>query len=106
VLIGRNYTLPAAVEFYREEYPVPPIAVSGHNSSYLWWPDLPDDHVAIAVGFDRERLERLYADVRHVGTVTNREGVHGYDWGDDISIARGPKLSDDQLREALKNFTA
>ena len=106
IVIGRNYTLPAAIEFYADEYPVPRIAVSGHNSSFLWWPELPDEHVAIAVGFDRARLQQLYDDVQHVGVVTNREGVHGYDWGDDISICRGPKLSDADLRQALKNFTA
>jgi 4-amino-4-deoxy-L-arabinose transferase-like glycosyltransferase len=106
VVIGANYTLPSAIEFYRDTYPVPAVAVSGHNSAYLWWPELPDGYVAIAVGFERRELVRLFGDVRHVGTVTNRERVHGYDWGDDISVCREPKLSAEDLREALKKFTA
>jgi hypothetical protein len=107
IFIGANYTLPAAVEFYADEYPVPRIAVSGHNSSYLWWPpDIPRDHVAIAVGFSQAELDRLYADVERVGTVTNREGVHGYDWGDPIFVARAPRVSSERIRREIKSFTA
>ena len=106
IFLGVNYTLPAAIEFYEDEYPVPSIAVSGHNSSYLWWPKVPRDHVAIAVGFSAERLRPLYGDLERVGTVTNREGVHGYDWGDPIYIAREPKVTPDELRREVKVFTA
>lgn len=106
IFLGSNYTLPAAIEFYEDEYSVPPIAVSGHNSSYLWWPEIPDDHVAIVVGFSREELDPLYEDLERVGTVTNREGVHGYDWGDPIFVARDPKVKPEELRRAVKVFTA
>lgn len=106
IFLASNYTLPAAIEFYEDSYPVPRIAVSGHNSSYLWWPELPADHVAIAVGFERRELTRLYGHLERVGTVTNREGVHGYEWGSPIFIARDPKVTPSQLRAALKNFTA
>lgn len=106
IFLGSNYTLPAAIEFYEDEYPVPSIAVSGHNSSYLWWPEIPRDHVAIAVGFSEDELEPLYDDLERVGTVTNREGVRGYDWGDPIYLARGPKVTPDELRRDVKVFTA
>ena len=106
IVLGSNYTLPSAVEFYADEYPVPRIAVSGHNSSYLWWPDIPRDHVAITVGFDRREVKRWYGRARRVGTVTNREGVHGYEWGDPIFVAREPRLTPERLREEVKIFTA
>jgi hypothetical protein len=106
IFIGKNYTLPAAIEFYEDEYAVPRIAVSGHNSAYLWWPKIPADHVAIAVGFERTELARWYGDVRRVGTVRNHEGVRGYDWGDPIFVAREPKVDPIQLRRAVKLFTA
>lgn len=106
IFLGRNYTLPSVVEFYADDYDQPAIAVSGHNSSYLWWPRIPRDHIAIVVGIERDRVERAYGNVRRVGTVTNREGVRGYDWGDEIVVAREPKLTPEGLREFFKVFQA
>lgn len=62
--------------------------------------------MAIAIGFDREFLERLYRDVRRVATVTNREGVRNYEYGKPIWVARGPRLSWDEEWRRLKLFTA
>jgi hypothetical protein len=106
IFLGENYTLPAAIEFYADDFPEPRIAVSGHNSSYLWWPEIPPDHVAITVGFDRAQLERWYTTLEPAGHVTNRERVEGYDWGDPIFIARGPKVTPERLRNEVKQFTA
>jgi hypothetical protein len=105
VVLGVNYTLPTAVEYYAQRYELP-TAVSGHNSAYLWWPRLPDDHVAITIGFSRADLSPLYRRVVRVGTVRNSEGVKNYDWGDPIHVARGPKVTQEELRERVKNFTA
>jgi hypothetical protein len=105
VALGSNYTIPAAIEFYADRDPLPP-AGSGHNSAYLWKPHAVRDHIAIAVGFDRIFLERLYRHIHRVGTIRNREGVHGYDWGDPIYVARGPKLSWNEEWKRLKKFTA
>ncbi len=105
VVVGSNYTLPAAIEFYTDDYDLP-VAVSGHNSSYLWWPELPRDHVAITIGFDRDRLLDLYQTVERAGTVRNSEGVQNYEWGKPIYIARGPKVSPAELRERIQIFTA
>lgn len=105
VVLGSNYTLSACVEFYADRYDLPP-AGSGHNSAYVWQPHARADRVAIAIGFDRELLERLYRDVRRVATVTNREGVRNYEYGKPIWVARGPRLSWDEEWRRLKLFTA
>lgn len=105
VVVGQNYTLPSAVEFYAPQYDLPP-AVSGHNSAYLWWPRFPDDHVAITIGFESDTLKRAYADVEFVGRFRNSEGVVNYDWDAPIFVARGPKVSQDELRELVKSFEA
>ncbi len=105
VMVGRNYTLPAAVEFYADVYDEPP-AVSGHNSSYLWWPRIPRDHIAIFVGFDPTWVARYYDDVERAGVFRNSKGVKNYDWDDPICIARGPMLSPQELRERVKSFEA
>jgi hypothetical protein len=105
VAIGSNYTIPAALDFYAKRFPLPP-AGSGRNSAYLWQPHVPDDHVAIAIGFARMQVEALYRSVVRVATITNREGVHGYDWGDPVFVCRGPKLSWDAEWRRLKVFTA
>jgi hypothetical protein len=106
VVLGSNYTIPADVEFYSRRVGGLPPAGSGHNSAYLWRPHAAADHVAIMVGFTREQAAALYRDVRRVATVGNREGVHGYDWGDPVFVARGPKLSWDEEWRRLKRFTA
>jgi 4-amino-4-deoxy-L-arabinose transferase-like glycosyltransferase len=105
VVLGINYAIPSAIEFYADRFGLP-VAVSGHNSAYLWWPELPRDHVAIAIGFDRAVLRGLYEDVERVGTIRNRHGVVNYEWGDPVFVARGPKVTPDDLRARLKNFEA
>lgn len=105
VFVGSNYTLPAAVEFYADDYDLPP-AYSGHNSAYLWWPDIPRDHVAIVIGFSRERLLRYYEDVRFIERVRNSEGVRNYEWDKPIHVARGPRITPGELRERIKTFEA
>lgn len=105
VVLGSNYALSAAVEFYADRYDLPP-SVSGHNSAYLWWPEIPRDHVAIAIGLDRSRLERLYASVEEFGVVRNSDGVENYEWGKPIFIGRGPRVSAAELRESIRIFTA
>jgi hypothetical protein len=105
VVVGRNYALSAAVEFYSDRYDLPP-AVSGHNSAYLWWPELPPDHLAVAIGFSEDSLQEVYAEVERVGTVTNRHGVRNYEWGSPIHLARGPLVSPSELREHVRIFTA
>lgn len=105
VVIGSNYSLSACIEFYAGRYGLPP-AASGHNSAYLWKPQVRDDRVVIAIGFDEKDLRTRYRDVRRVGTVRNREWVNNYEWGKPIHLARGPKLSWDEEWERLKVFTA
>jgi hypothetical protein len=80
--------------------------VSGHNSTYLWWPRLPRDHVAITIGFDPDWLRRYYDDVQRVGTVHNSQRVHNYDWGDPICVARGLRVTPEKLRRLVKSFEA
>ena len=105
VVIGTNYAIPAAIEYHATRYDLP-LAVSGHNSAYLWWPDEPDDHVAVMIGFDEADAERLYADVERVGTVRNDAGVHNYEWGDPIHVAREARYPWEEIRRRLKVFTA
>ncbi len=105
VVVGVNYTLPSAVEYYAPRYDLPP-AVSGHNSAYLWWPRLPHDHVAITIGFNGDLLRRAYDDIEYVGRFRNAEGIVNYDWDDPIFVARGPKVTQEELRELVKSFEA
>ena len=105
VVLGSNYTIPSVIDFYAKRFGLPP-AGSGHNSAYLWKPNAAADHVAIMVGFDEAQVRRLYRDATRVATIRNRQGVHGYDWGDLVFVARRPKLSWDAEWRALKVFTA
>jgi hypothetical protein len=105
VIVTDTYATPAAIEYYAARYDLP-VAVSGHNSSYLWWPKIPADHVAITLGLDGAEVRHLYREAVRIDTVRNRFGVQNYEWGKPIWIARHPKVTVDELREALRNFTA
>jgi hypothetical protein len=105
VVIGSNYAIAAAIEYHAERYGLP-VAVSGHNSAYLWWPPQPDDHVAVLIGFDERQVRQIYSDVERVGTVRNDDGVHNYEWGDPIHVARDARYRWQEIRRRLKNFTA
>ena len=107
IFLGENYTLPSAVEYYADDYELPSVAVGGHNSSYLWWPnDIRRQHTAIVIGFDRWKVKELYDDVQRVGTVRNDEGVDNYEWGRPIWIGRLPNFPADEIRERVKSFEA
>ncbi len=106
IFLGENYTLPSAIEYYSDEYDLPRIAVGGHNSAYLWWPEIPREHTAIVIGFDRFKMRELYGDVIRVGTVRNDEKVDNYEWGKPIWIGRAPRFAPDELRERVKTFEA
>ncbi len=107
IFLGENYTLPSAIEYYADDYELPEVAVSGHNSAYLWWPDdIPRQHTAIVIGFDRFKVREIYDDVIRVGTVRNDEGVDNYEWGRPIWVARLPNFPADEIRERVKTFEA
>ena len=107
IFLGENYTLPSAIEYYADDFNLPRVAVGGHNSSYLWWPDdIPRQHTAIVIGFDRWEVKELYDDVVRVGTVRNDEGVDNYEWGKPIWIGRLPNFPADEIRERVKTFEA
>jgi hypothetical protein len=105
IVLGTNYTIPAAIDYYAPRYGLPP-AGSGHNSAYLWPPKASRDHIAIMVGFDEPTARKLYRDVRRVGTFRDKLGIQGYDWNDPIIVARGPRFPFDREWKKLKIFTA
>jgi hypothetical protein len=105
IVIGDTYAIPAAIEYHAHALDLPP-AVGGHNSAYLWWPTIDRDHIAIAIGFDRGRLDDLYADVEQVDNVRNRFGVHNYEWDKPIWVVRDPLVTPAELREEIRIFTA
>ncbi len=62
VVLARNYGQAGALEYYSRQYDLPPIACA-HNNYYLWGPPTRLGEVMIVVGFGRDDLEAVFAEV-------------------------------------------
>jgi 4-amino-4-deoxy-L-arabinose transferase-like glycosyltransferase len=66
-----NYGEASALNFLGSRYGLPP-AISGHNTYFLWGPEGCSGEVMITVGVPRNQIERGYAAVEGVATITCR----------------------------------
>jgi hypothetical protein len=70
VIIGRNYGEAGAVNYYREQFDLPP-AYSQHNSHYLWGTGDASGEVILAINYSEEGLRSTYDSVAVVATVVS-----------------------------------
>ncbi|HMS64043.1 MAG TPA: glycosyltransferase family 39 protein [Ignavibacteria bacterium] len=62
IVFGRNYGEAAAMEFYRNLYPIPRV-ISSHNNYWLWGYPQIEDPVIIIIGGNKEDHEKLFETV-------------------------------------------
>jgi 4-amino-4-deoxy-L-arabinose transferase-like glycosyltransferase len=79
-----------ALDLYGPDLGLPP-AVSPHLTYYYWAPARMSPDVVIAVTYQRQDLEPLFADVTQVGTISNSYGVHNGVAGTPIFVCRSPR---------------
>ena len=90
MVLTSNYGEAGALDLYGPGLGLPPV-VSPHLTYYYWAPPRMSPDVVIAVGYERQELEPLFADVTQVGTIGNEDGVHNQEAGRPIFVCRSPR---------------
>ncbi|MDH3523190.1 MAG: glycosyltransferase family 39 protein [Acidobacteriota bacterium] len=102
VIFAPSYGQAGAIELLLAGRGMPPV-YSGHNSYFLWGPPRQPFSTAIFIGWERELLETLFAEVTLVST-------HHCDlcmrWRDGMPfwIARGPRRDVAEIWPEVKHF--
>ncbi len=102
-IFGSNYGEAGTVDFFGPALGLPP-AVSGHNAYFMWGP--PKDGrgpVLIAVGEDREDLEKGFEEVVEVDK-TDEPFAMPYENGVPIFVCRKPRVTIEQIWPTTKHF--
>jgi len=90
LVLASNYGEAGALDLYGPGLGLPPV-VSPHLTYYYWAPARMSPNVVIAVGYERQDLEPLFADVTEVGTISNSYGVANQEAGMPIFVCRSPR---------------
>ncbi|MDQ6774569.1 MAG: hypothetical protein M3024_16575 [Candidatus Dormibacteraeota bacterium] len=101
IILASNYGVAGALDPYGPGLRLPPV-VSPHLTYYYWAPARMNPDVVIAVGYERQDLQPLFADVKEVGTVTNSYGVANQEAGKPIFVCRSPRRPLVQAWPSLK----
>jgi hypothetical protein len=103
LIFGGNYGEAGAINYYGPSHGLPP-AVSTHNSHYLWGSGREDDpRVMIVIGGSRERMDRLFEEVREAARVHSTYGMP-YESDLPIWVVRGLKLGLAETWLQAKNY--
>lgn len=68
-LFAYNYGEAGAIDFFGGSYSLPK-AISGHNQYGVWGPRGTSGEVVLAIGFSKDRLDRAFAEVRAIETIS------------------------------------
>jgi 4-amino-4-deoxy-L-arabinose transferase-like glycosyltransferase len=68
-LLAYNYGEAGAIDYFGKHYGLPK-AISGHNQYGYWGPGSVSGEVVVAIGFTQDRLQRAFADVKPVETIS------------------------------------
>ena len=98
--VAENLRLPLALNQLDEG--ALPVAHSGHVNYHLW-NEAADFRDVIAIGFDLELLQSLYAKVTVLSTFSC-ERCMARENGLVIARARSPQVSNPEIRNAIKRF--
>jgi len=92
MVLASNYGEAGALDLYGPGLGLPQNAVvSPHLTYYYWAPARMSPDVVIAVGYQRQALQSLFADLTKVGTISNSYGVGNGEAGMPIFVCRSPR---------------
>jgi len=102
VILAANYGEAGAIDYFGASYGLPR-AISPHNNYYLWGPGDSSEQVVIAVGMDEHKLQRLFADVQQVATITDSYAVPDEN-NLPVYLCRNPRMPLSRAWPSLKFF--
>jgi hypothetical protein len=97
-----NYGVAGAIDLLGRERDLPP-AVSGHNNYWLWGTRGISGRVMIFIGGSEERLGELFETVERAATIDCGLCMP-YENGRPVWVARGPRISLEELWPRLKHY--
>jgi len=68
-LLAYNYGEASAMDYFGKDFGLPN-AISGHNQYGAWGPRGASGDVVVAIGFMKDRLDRAFAEVRAIETIS------------------------------------
>jgi hypothetical protein len=101
LILARNYGEAAALEYHGGTLDLPPVA-SGHNNYALWGYAEPPD-VVVAIGFQRDAIERHFEEVTLAGH-HDAEWAMPYERRLPIFVARSPRRPFSEIWPELRRF--
>ena len=102
IIYGRNYGEAAAMEYFKNKYPIPR-AISSHNSYWLWGYGNNENPVMIIIGGDRESHLRIFEQVEEA-LIHEAEYSMPYENNIPIYIARNVKVPLNELWNEIKVY--
>ena len=101
-ILVENYGQAGAVDYYRKNYPLPPV-LCGHNNYYLWGPPEETPQVVIVYGIESDDLVDEFAKVETVAEVDNVWSMP-YERHRLVRIGRQPYRTIQSIWPELRNF--
>ena len=93
---------PAAIEFFRDKYPVPKV-ISSHNNYWLWGPGDIEDPVIIIIGGNKEDHLNVFETVEEKAIHTAEYSMP-YENNIPIFVAKNLKAPIGELWKKIKNY--
>lgn len=104
-VLTASYGEAANLQHYLPDRGVPRDAVvSAHNSYADWWPAGAPDGTVVSVRYRPPHLRRFFASCEQVAVAENAYEMPNEVRGTPIAVCRDPKLSWDELRDALQRY--
>jgi Dolichyl-phosphate-mannose-protein mannosyltransferase len=103
MVLAENYGEAGALDLYGPDLGLPAV-VSPHLTYYYWAPPRMDPQTVISVGYSRNDLRPLFADVEPAGTISNAYGVQNEEYGRPIFVCRRPRRPLSSEWQALKRL--
>jgi hypothetical protein len=88
-IFAQDYGQAGAIDFFGRKYGLPR-SLSGHQTWFLWGPRGYSGNCMIVLDDSRETLEKLWQDVKYVGT--SADNPYALEKRIDVFICRGPKF--------------
>lgn len=88
IILAGSYGEAGALDFYRDEFGLPPV-YSPHNSYADFGQPTDDDAVVVTVRFDATRLARFFSECEKAATVDNSRDIVNEVYGTPIFVCRG-----------------
>jgi Dolichyl-phosphate-mannose-protein mannosyltransferase len=103
VILAGNYGEAGAVDLYGQRLGLP-TAYSGHNSVWWWGRPPATTTTVVAIGYYPVYLRQWFLRARVAATIRNSTGVEDDEWGQPVTVARGPLIEWQYLWPLLRHY--